>query len=145
MLARKTYIGDSNNILAKNYYLHWGLNLRPLMPSWLSLLCTACKTRSLHSYTLLILAKSSKSKSRVHKQKVNLNISQLTLAKAAQSGMPQSRTQEVPCSIPTRGNFFSEYILLFPLLTTLPIMYNYGKTPLFWRPDCQCISHDTIL
>ena len=44
--------------------------------------------------------------------KVKLNISQLALAKLAQSGRHQSRTQEVPGSIPTEGNFFGFFFAL---------------------------------
>ena len=46
--------------------------------------------------------------------KMKLNISQLALAKLAQSGRHQSRprTQEVPGSIPTEGNFFGFFFAL---------------------------------
>ena len=37
--------------------------------------------------------------------KVQLNITQVTLAKLAPSGRHQSESQEVPDAIPTEGNF----------------------------------------
>ena len=62
--------------------------------------------------------------------KLKITIPQLTLAEPAQSGRYQSRTQDVPCSIPTEGNFFAESIFLFhsqALLPILPTLYNYRK------------------
>ena len=64
--------------------------------------------RSLYSHALLIdkllylLIKGSINAS----IKMKLNISQLTLAKLAQLGRHQSRSQEIPGSIPTGGNIF---------------------------------------
>ena len=46
---------------------------------------------------------------------MKLNIPQLTLAKLAQLGRHQSKIQELPGSIPTGGNFFSEFILQYPM------------------------------
>ena len=57
------------------------------------------------SYALLILAKSSQSKSQFGQ--VKLNILQLTLMTLAQSGMHQSRSQEVPGSISFEVNFIT--------------------------------------
>ena len=42
-----------------------------------------------------------------------MNIPQLTLAKLAQIGKHQSGSQVVPGSVPSRGNIFSKFILLF--------------------------------
>ena len=59
---------------------------------------------------------------------MKLNISQLTLAKLAQLGRHQSRSQEIPGSIPTGGNIFLVNLfcssLCKPLLTELSILYD---------------------
>ena len=56
-----------------------------------------------------------------------LKIPQLTLAKLAQSGRHPSRTQRVPCSIPTECDFLFAKFILLPLgrslLPTLSILY----------------------
>ena len=69
--------------------------------------------RSLYDLALLMLTESFISKSQLVQRKLNLNITQLTLNKLAQSARHESRTQEVPGSIPT---FLQNYFAL-PFIT----------------------------
>ena len=62
--------------------------------------------------------------------KINLNIPQLTLAKVTQSCRHQSRTKEVPGSIPTGGNFLLNLFPTEAFIANIANLYNKGNTPL---------------
>ena len=114
MLAIKALIRNSKIILSKigalGVEIEPGTYCDPLCcpPDWgnLALRVRLRFLRSLFSHALLILAESFKS---------TLKYSQLEISKfQVQSGKLHIGSQEVPGSISTGGNFFTEFTLLYP-------------------------------
>ena len=85
-----------------------------------------------------MVAKLSKSDRHWCANKVKLNIPQLTFAQLSQLGEHQNRTEEVPSLISTEGNFLAEFILLFPMLSTLSLL------SLYYQP-CQLLGKTDLI